>query len=64
VNRIAKRVVFSTDDTAVPVTITYPDPMEIHEVADLREFLTIWLKGLDRRANDSARAADNGSAAP
>ena len=61
-NRIAKHVVFSTDDTAVPVTVTYPDPMAPHEVLDLREFLTIWLKGLERRANDSARAADNGEA--
>lgn len=48
--RHAKRVVFTTDDCAVPVQITWPDPLTPHELDDLKEFIAIWLRGLERRS--------------
>jgi len=47
--RYAKRVVFSTDDSAVPVQIVWPDPLSAEEIQDLEEFLQLWMRGLKRR---------------
>lgn len=48
--RYAERVVFSTDDSAVPVTISYPAPLRPHELQDLRAFLDVWLRSQERRS--------------
>jgi hypothetical protein len=49
--RYVKRVVFSTDDTAVPVQIIWPDPLTRQELSELKEFIDIWMRGLERRAH-------------
>ena len=48
--RYAKRVIFSTDDAAVPVQIVWPDPLSTEEIKELEKFLRIWMRGLKRRA--------------
>lgn len=48
--RYAERVIFSTDDSAVPVTISYPAPLRLHEIADVKEFFAIWIRSQERRA--------------
>lgn len=48
--RFVERVVFSTHDSAVPVTITYPSPLKSHELDDLESFLQIWIKSQRRRS--------------
>jgi len=47
--RHVERVIFSTDDPVVPVTITYPAPMDQQELADVKEFLAIWVRSMERR---------------
>lgn len=48
--RVAKRNVFSGDDPIFPVTITYSSPMSAAEVAEVKEFLSLWVRTLEREA--------------
>jgi len=52
--RHVERVVFSTDDVAVPITITYPSPLRQHELSDLEELLRIWVRSQRRRSESPA----------
>lgn len=36
--------------TGGSVVLTFPDPMDAADLADLRESLAIWLRGMERRA--------------
>ena len=54
--RYAERVVFSTDDSAVPVTISYPAPLRPHEIADLKEFFAIWIRSQERRRSNAGNS--------
>jgi hypothetical protein len=45
--RHMERVAFSTDD--MPVLIQYPTPMGAEELAEVREFVALWLRSMERR---------------
>lgn len=51
--RYAKSVRFSTDDNVIGVTISWPDPLSLPELEDLRNFIAIWMRGVERRAKKS-----------
>jgi hypothetical protein len=55
VTRYTERVVFSTDDSAVPVSITYPAPLNAQEIADLEEFFVIWIRSQKRRTKPAGK---------
>lgn len=54
--RFAQRIVFSTDDPAVPVTIVYPSPLKPHEIDDVAEMLSLWIKQ-QRRLSEGKEAS-------
>jgi hypothetical protein len=47
--RYVERIVFATDDAAVPVSITYPAPLNPQEIADLKELVALWFRNQERR---------------
>jgi hypothetical protein len=51
--RFVERIIFSTDDSAVPITITFPSPLRQHELQDLKALMEIFYRSQERRGSDS-----------
>lgn len=49
--RFAKTITFSTDDSVVGISITWPEPLSRDELSELKEFVAIWLRQLERHAD-------------
>ena len=53
-------IVFSTDDKDNPIYIAFPSPMNPHEIDDLDELLTIWMRSLRRQKPECKPGEDCG----
>lgn len=52
-NRKVEHIIFCGDDPLFPTQIIYVAPMNAEELAELEEFIALWLRSMRRRTKNA-----------